>query len=85
MKYAYFQPSETVKMNYPCVIYQLNNIDDKPADDGSYISTNSYMVTIIDKDPDSEYPAKIKAFRYCRFVRFYTADNLNHWVFELYY
>ena len=85
MKNTYFQPPPTVKMVYPCAVYELDSIDDRPADDGPYITTNGYSVTIIDKDPDSEYPAKMKAFRYHRFVRFYTADNLNHWVFRVFY
>ena len=84
-RYVYFQPPETIKMVYPCIIYKLNNIDTLHADDKPYINTNNYLITIIDKDPDSIIPNKLFNLPMCRFDRTYTLDNLNHWVFNLYF
>lgn len=81
----YFQPPETVRMKYPCIVYRLNDIDVKHADNNSYVCNKNYTVTVIDKDPDSEYPDKMLKLLYCSFDRFYTADNLNHWVFSLFF
>lgn len=84
-RYVYFQPPETVKILYPCIIYWINDIDTKHADNKSYINVKRYTITIIDKDPDSMIPDKLLTMSLCTFDRFYTADNLNHWVFNLYY
>lgn len=82
----YFQPPNGTKLTYPCAIYKLQNIDIRNADDRVYKYMKSYQVTIIDSDPDSEYPDKmLEQFKHIRFDRFFTADNLNHYVFNIYY
>ncbi|MCD8159451.1 MAG: hypothetical protein LUD77_11395 [Clostridiales bacterium] len=82
---VYFQPPESVKLSYPCIIYNLNNINTRNADDRHYLLTNNYTITFISKDPDSEVPYSILGLPMCSFDRSYTADNLNHWVFNIYY
>ena len=82
---CYFQPPASVRMNYPAIVYSLSSLDDLRADDGRYRSLKQYEVILIDKDPDSELFNKILELPYCSFSRFYTADNLNHWVFNLYH
>lgn len=82
---AYFQPPESVKMNYPAIVYGLDNIDNQYADDGVYLSHRRYSVTVIDKNPDSEIVGKVAALPRCRFNRSYQKDNLNHYVFTLFY
>lgn len=83
--FIYFQPPESVKMNYPCIVYTLGDIDTKYADDKTYLNTKRYEVSIIDYDPDSEIPDKMMSFPMCSFDRSYVANNLNHWVFNLYF
>lgn len=83
--YVYFQPPESVKMTYPCIVYGLDNIDVKHANDKTYLNTKRYNITVIDKNPDSIIPDKLLLLPMCSFDRFYTADNLNHWVFTLYF
>ena len=82
---VYFQPPETVHIEYPCFIYVLNNINTTRADNNLYLFRNCYSVTVIDKDPDSDLPRRLLKLPLCSFDRFYTADNLNHWVFSLYF
>lgn len=82
---VYFQPPSTVKINYPCIIFKLNDVDTNFADDIPYISRKGYQVTVIDSNPDSLIPDKIGALPSCKFDRSYTADNLNHKVYSLYY
>lgn len=84
-KFVYFQPPESIKICYPCIVYSLDGVDTKHADDKPYRITKRYSVTIIDKDPDSIIPDKLLALPMCSPPRFYTADNLNHWVFSLFY
>jgi len=72
-------------MTYPCIRYVLSTKDTKYANNIKYHNTKCYQVTVIDEDPDSEIPDKVEAFPLCQFDRFYPADDLNHWVFNLYF
>lgn len=83
---VYFQPPESVKMQYPCIVYNRSSGDTLFADDLPYRFTQSYEVTIIDKNPDSGLPQRLATtFPMIRFNRHYTAENLNHDTFILYY
>lgn len=85
-RYVYFQPPESVKLKYPCIIYSLSNINLVRADNALYLHKNRYMVMVIDEDPDSTIHEDILyGFEYCSFDRAYIADNLNHRVLTLYY
>lgn len=84
-KAVYFQPPESIKMEYPCVVYSIDDIDIKHADNIPYVSKKRYSITIIDKDPDSIIPDKISELPLSSFSRSYVVDNLNHWVFLLYF
>ena len=82
--FVYFQPPESVRMNYPCIVYSLADIDPIHADDKPYIKHKKYMITVVSKDPDYDVPDRIANLPLCSFDRFYTASNLNHWVFSLF-
>lgn len=85
VKKAYFQPPESVNLVYPCIVYELNNMDIQFADNIPYSVRDSYTVTLIDPNPDSVIRYELSKMPLCRFDRFYTADNLNHYVFTIYY
>lgn len=82
---VYFQPPETISMKYPCVRYALSGINAKFADDSPYSHRRRYTITVIDRNPDSEIPMKIASLKSCVMNRCYTANNLNHYVFEIYF
>lgn len=82
---VYFQPPETIKMKYPAIVYSLDNIQNVHADDGVYLSHRRYSVTLIDRNPDSIIIERLSALSMCQFNRHYTSDNLNHFVFTLYF
>lgn len=82
---VYFQPPETAKLKYPCIIYTLSGERVHHAEGAVYFHIDKYMINVIDKNPDSEIPDKIRALPYCAFDRFYTADNLNHFVYTIFY
>lgn len=84
-KNVYYQPPTGQKMVYPAIVYSRNNIDNIFADDVVYDQFHSYMVTVIDKDPDSRIVDELSRFPTTRFIRHYTADGLNHDVFIIYY
>ena len=82
---VYYQPPSTVRMKYPAIVYARENIDNTFADDSVYAQSNSYSVTVIDEDPDSEIVKAISKLPRCRFNRHFTADNLNHDTFTIIY
>lgn len=82
---VYFQRPESKKMSYPAILYELDDIPSLYADDGVYLSGRQYLVTVIDKDPDSPLVGRIAALPTSSFDRHYRADNLNHWVFTIQY
>ena len=82
---VYFQPPETIKIKYPCIIYERSSNNVKFADDNPYTTRRRYTLTVIDKDPDSELPDKISMLPLCTSDRMFTSDNLNHYVFDIYY
>lgn len=82
---VYFQPPPSVKMKYPCLVYSLSSIDAKFADNKPYSNSRRYQVTAIDPNPDSSIPDKLALLPMCLHDRSYTADNLNHNVFNIYF
>ena len=84
-RHVYFQPPPSVNMKYPCVRYSLADIRNIRADNANYNQHKAYEIILIDANPDSPYVDVISAFPKCRFVRHYTANNLNHYVFNIYY
>lgn len=82
---VYFQPPSSIKLIYPCIIYELNGIDTNYANSRKYKNKKKYTISLIDQNPDSEIPNKILNLDYCSFNRFFISDNLNHYVFTLYY
>ena len=81
---VYFQPPESVKLKYPCIIYERRSGDTSFADDLPYTFNWSYTITVIDPNPDSELPEKVAMLPMCRVDRCFTSDNLNHTTFVLY-
>lgn len=82
---VYFQPPPTVKMKYPCIIYKRDRLSTRFADNKPYKHKKRYQVTIVDTNPDSDIHEKVAALPMCSYDRFYTADNLNHDVYNLFF
>ena len=82
---VYFQPPATVTMVYPCIVYRRDYAYTEFANDKPYKYCKRYLVTVIDQNPDSEIPGKIAALPMCIFDRFYTANQLNHDVYKLFF
>lgn len=83
---VYFQPPESVKMQYDAIRYELAGKDIKRANNRMYLYTNCYDGVVITRDPDTTIPdAILSHFEMCSFGRPYTADNLNHYPFTLYF
>lgn len=82
---VYFNPPESVKLIYPCILYKRSVGNTTYADNGPYVFKVNYQITIIDKDPDSELIKKVGMLPGCRYDRHYKAENMNHDVFDIYF
>lgn len=84
-EHVYFQPPANVQMQYPCIVYKRDNSDTEFADNNPYRIEKRYLVTVIARDPDSDIPDKVAALPTCTHARFFTANNLNHDAYTLYF
>lgn len=81
---VYFQPPPSIQMKYPAIVYERSNIRNTFANNAVYNQKTGYRVTVIDKNPDSEYVTKVSQLPLCSFVSHFESDNLNHDVFTIF-
>ena len=82
---VYFQPPSNSQMNYPAIKYEIDRIETKFANDSSYIRNKRYIITVISKNAKPEIIDKLLDLPMCTFDRSYQSDNLNHFVFTIYW
>lgn len=82
---VYFQPPESVQMNYPCIIYKRDDVKTEFANNSPYKHMTRYQATYVDTDPDGDIRSKLAELPLCSYERFYTADDLNHDVYNLFF
>lgn len=82
-KYVFFQPPTVLPT--PCIKYERDSSYVSHADNLKFFFLKRYQVTVIDRDPDSLIPDAVEALPHCRFDRFFIANGLNHWVYNLYF
>lgn len=85
VRHVYYQPPESLKIEYPAIVYSKSKIESKKANDSTYLKNTRYDVTVIDKRPDNPVIEKLMELPYCSYDRPYKMDNLNHDVLTLYY
>lgn len=78
----YFQPPETVKLEYPCIVYYFNTFLNDYADNAPYHTRLSFTATYITRDYDSKVPIRMAKEPMFRFDRQYTSDNLYHYAYQ---
>ena len=82
---VYFQPPASVSMRYPAIKYSFVDLRTRFANNSPmYITSTGYECVLIMKEPDTEYLKEIFKIPYCRFGRYYKADNLHHYTFTIY-
>ena len=82
---VYFQAPTTMQMIYPCILYKRDYAKTEFANNLPYKHMKRYQITVMDLDPDSVIPAAVAALPMCIFDRFYTANNLNHDVYKIFF
>lgn len=81
----YFQPPSNVLMKYPCIVYEKATPDKKNANNRTYVSSDEYQITVIERDPDSNTADDIvAAIPYSAIANRFVTDNLYHTIIKLY-
>ena len=82
---VYFQPPTSLQMKYPAIKYSIDDLGNTFADDQVYKQSWFYELIVIDKYSLSEIAQKVSKLPKVKFVTSYTADNLYHYVYRIYY
>lgn len=83
--HVYYQCPESLKLEYPAIIYSKSRIDKRHANDSAYSMNTRYELIVVDRRPDNPVIEKLLALPYCSYDRPYKSDNLNHDVLTIYY
>jgi len=84
-EHVYFQAPPNNQVQFPCILYSRDGTSAQHADNELYRHAKRYQVTVIDRDPDSELADTVEQLPYCAFERRFAADDLNHFVFNLFF
>lgn len=84
-KHVYYNPPETLKIEYPAIVYSKSDINTRKANDKVYSKNTRYTVIVIDKRSENAVIDKLLDLPYCSYDRSYKSDNLNHDSFTLYF
>lgn len=82
---VYFQPPETIRMQYPCIVYTRRDIETIRADNRNYLSNVRYDITLISRDPDEPVLFDLIQLDKCQYDRHYVSNGLHHDTLTLYY
>lgn len=75
---VYYNPPETIKMNFPCIVYSLDYYDQIHANNKKYIDWTTYKVIVVSKKPDHPAIRKLLDKEMTRFSTQYTRDGYYH-------
>jgi len=76
----YFQPPETLKLTYPCIIYSIENIFTRHADNRPYKIKNRYSLMLITRTLDETLNDILLSIESARFERLFIGENLYHFI-----
>lgn len=82
---VYFDPPEDFKLKYPCIVYYLEGLFDRPADNVTYHRMHRYNMTFITEDPEDPIAEDLADMRYCNLDRPFTASDMMHFSYTIYY
>lgn len=82
---VYFQPKENITLEYPAIVYNLEQVRTDFAGNNPYSLYNRYQITYIDRSPESEIPRQIQLLPMTRFTSYFAIDGLNHYNHTTYY
>ncbi|MCA9367420.1 hypothetical protein KC887_04125 [Candidatus Kaiserbacteria bacterium] len=82
---VYFQTPSNIQMNPPYIRYELTSRNTQRASNLPYVDAKAYQIFIVDRDPDSLISEAVALLPYCSFDRHYKANDLNHYVYTIFF
>lgn len=82
---VYFQAPTNTSISYPAIMYTRRSMDRTTANNNVYKMDKTYMITVMDRSPDSPLLDKVLSLPMCRHDRHYISDGLHHDTFIIYY
>lgn len=84
-RHVYFQPPESVKLEYPCIVYNLAKVPVTHADDKVYLMNPKYVIRYISKGADDVTKLRLVQGLGTPIIQTYAQNGLYHYIYELYY
>lgn len=82
---VYYQPPESLRMQYPAIRYKRRPIVPDRADNIAYRLKHFYELVLIDPNPDSPVVEKLAMLPYCRHEQHFETEGLNHDMYTIYF
>lgn len=82
---VYFDPPESIKIKYPCIVYALGDHRESRAENAPYIKMKRYGLTYITQDADDPMVDTLEDLEYCHLNRPYKSDGLFCYAFDIYF
>lgn len=83
--HVYFQPPESIRLVYPCFVYEFDNLETRYGNNRLYKMMDRYTIThIYERISDSNLVDDILDLPYAAFDRTFISDNLYHDVYTIY-
>lgn len=80
-----FQPNEQSEIKYPHIAYARDPAYRLSADNIRFLHRDKYILTYMDRKPDSSVFDELEKRPYCSHRASYVEDGINHDVFDLYH
>lgn len=84
-KNVFFDPPESFKLKYPCIVYYLEGFADISADNTTYRRMRVYNMTYISPIAEDPIAEKLADLRFCILNRPFTVSDLYHWAYTIRY
>ena len=81
---VYYQPPESIKIEYPCIIYHMHGDEVHHADNMPYKRFKQYSCTYITRSATDLTADQMIYIPHSEFSRAYTTNGLHHTVYYIY-
>lgn len=81
---VYFAPDSNHTLKYPCIVYSVDDILTRYANNKPYSLAQAYQISVIDADADSALISKVALLPTSSFSRYFKSGYLHHTIFTLF-
>lgn len=82
---VYFQPPSSIRINYPCIVYNRSTDYINRANNSLYMKEKMYRVTVMDKNPDSDIADRLQELPWAVIISRDVIDNIYQTTLNLYF